>query len=154
MMKIMTRTLAAAAAGLALAACSSSPTAATGTATATAAAAVAPPAKAAAALPILKEAGATSQATYGFDTEGDGNASGQFANGEQVTVYTFATQAGMDAARARNEGFAPASDYKWITGRLFAVEVTGVTGFSRGTTGFPVSPEKIATLTGGKVVTS
>ena len=156
----MNRPLAAsamAAAALAVTACSSGSPSPAATVTVTAqppAAATQAAAKPAAALPVLQETGATQQVSYGYDAEGDGNASGQFSSGEQVTVYTFADQAAMDAAKARNEGFSPTSSYVWITGHLLAVEVTGVTSFESGKTGFPVSPQKIAALTGGTLVTS
>lgn len=133
---------------IALAACNpASSTTATVMSTPTLAAATKP----AAALPVLRKTGAMQQVSYGFDVEGDGNASGSYPSQKMVTVYTFADQAAMDAALARNNGFAPTSSYVWITGRLLAVEVTGVISLDSNSTGFPVSPKTIAQKIGGTV---
>jgi hypothetical protein len=85
-------------------------------------------------------------------TEGDGNASGEYAIGETVTVYTFARQAAMNAARERNRGFAPTSSYEWATGHLFAVQITAVYNEYTNSSDYSVSPQAVAGRVGGMLV--
>jgi hypothetical protein len=152
----MGKYLAAAGAALAvaaLAACGSGTPAPAATVTVTATAAVQPAAAAtpASPLPSLTETGASTSAVYGeTDIEGDRYAVGQYPSGEQVTVYTFADKAAMDADRARNGGYAPTDTNVVVTGRLFSVDVLAVDGGSG--VEFPVSPQKIAGMVGGTVV--
>ena len=82
------------------------------------------------------------------DIYGDRYASGQFADGEQVTVYTYVNQ------QAENVGvwrLGPSDDvHKLLVGNLFAVLVTGVDTGSGGVL-FPQSPAAISQETGAKL---
>jgi hypothetical protein len=78
------------------------------------------------------------------DLYGDRYASGTFADGEQVTVYTYADDQTLAAGVQR---FGSPSDVdKYLLGPMFIVEVTGVdtgNGIS-----FPVSVASLAKLSG------
>lgn len=103
-------------------------------------------------VPILQRMGvplAPGVAVGQVDIYGDRYASGQFADGEQVTVYTYTTQQAENAAVAR---FGPPTDTnKLLVGDLFTVLVTGVDtadGIS-----FPQSLAVLSQETGAKAVT-
>ena len=82
------------------------------------------------------------------DVYGDRYASGQFADGERVVVYTYATQTAMAAAVARLSTSSDAN--KLLTGNLFTVTVTGVDAGAGGIS-FPESLVTLSRETGAKV---
>jgi hypothetical protein len=82
------------------------------------------------------------------DIYGDRYASASFADGELVTVSTYATEAAEAAGIARNS--APSDVNKLLTGALFTVTVTGVDSGSGGIS-FPESPALLAQETGSQV---
>lgn len=146
----------AAVAAIALAACSSGGSTAT---TATTASAPAPVIAAQGTagvpsnpVPLLLKTGAKQDPSFppASDIYGDRFAQGTVDNGnEQVTAWTFASQAAQQADLARNTN--PSDGARVIEGNLWAVSVVPETAMN-GEMTFPVSVASIAARTGGKVV--
>ena len=142
---------------LTLAACSSSSTAGStaGAASSPASAVIAAQGTAGVAanpVPLLLKTGAKQSQDFppGTDIYGDRYASGTVDNGnEQVTAWTFASQAAQQADLARNA--SPSDGSRIIEGNLWAVSVVPVTAMNGDMT-FPVSLASIAGKVGGKVV--
>jgi len=84
------------------------------------------------------------------DIYGDRYATGQFADGEQVAVYTYTNQQAESQALARNS--APSDVNKMLVGTtgMFTVTVTGVDAGSGGIV-FPDSLSTLARETGAQV---
>ena len=84
------------------------------------------------------------------DIYGDRYAVGQFADGEQVAVYTYADEQAFAVGVARNSG--PSDVDKLLVGKLFTITVTGVdTG--GGSIGFPESVALLSRETGARIDT-
>ena len=101
---------------------------------------------------LLLKTGAKQNQSFppGTDVYGDRFASGTVDNGsEQVTAWTFASQAAPQADLARNAN--PSDGSRIIEGNLWAVSVVPVTAMN-GVMAFPVSLASIAAKVGGKVV--
>lgn len=82
------------------------------------------------------------------DIYGDRYATAQFADLEQVTVYTYASQLAETAGIGR---FGPSSDAdKLLIGNLFTVTVTGVDEGGGGIS-FPDAPITLARETGSTI---
>jgi hypothetical protein len=139
----------------ALAACSSGSTSIATTASAPASAVIAAQGTAgvpANPVPLLLKTGAKQSQNLPPETDiyGDRFASGTVDNGnEQVTAWTFASQAAQQADLARNTN--PSDGSRTIEGNLWAVSVTPVTAMNGDMT-FPVSLASIAAKVGGTVV--
>lgn len=82
------------------------------------------------------------------DIYGDRYASGMFADGEQVIVYTYATAQDEVSGVKLASAYLPSDSNKLLVGRLFTVGVTGVQIGSDNAFQYPESPATLAKESG------